>query len=910
MRLECPHCQQLLDFRGRRPSFCSFCGQPLSKPDFDPDATLPPSPRVPGSGPGGAVGSMVGNYRLVRELGRGGMGVVWEAEETGTGRRVALKLLLQDRNPDAAALARFLREARSAAALSHPRTTFVFGAGEHAGQPYITMELMPGRTLADIAEEEGPLPVGQAVNYLLDVIDGLEAAHELGIVHRDVKPSNCFLDGEGRVKVGDFGLSKSLAAETVLTRTGSFIGTPLFAAPEQVRGGAVDARTDVYAVGATLFYLIAGRGPFQGDPAAVIAQIVSDPAPSLRRLCPAVPRDLDQAVSRTLQKDPEQRYDRLGQLRQALLPFASGGSSIADIGRRLSAYMIDVIVIGLVLGLGQITMGGFVGLIGGAEFVQTPAYARMLRIAHVVSWAFHVIYFALAEGWWGRGVGKFMLGLRVIGPGGEVPGLGRALLRALFVPGTLGVSLAAFLALESPGSARGPWVLLPVLASTFVSYIPLLLCLTTMRARNGYRGLHELASGTRVMRLRTAAAGPALPDVPRIAPVVLPDGARQFGPFRAVGLLGESGAVQVLLARDDVLQRPVWVEMVPAGSAPASAQRVALTRPARLRWLQDGTDNGHAWAAFEAVDGAPLTNAVRARGGLDWEHGRLVLLGLAEELAAAAADGTLPQPLTLEQVWIDRAGLVKLLDRPVRAPSAADPEPELAASAAEGAVDLMRAAVALCAREQVLPGHAQEFARELGARPAKAETLTWAAGRLRELSERPAQLRWDDRLGIYAVTAGTEYMFYWLTGLSISLLMWAFTDLPLEQRGLPTLALDLLLPTVLAFWLRGGPVFRFLGIEVRRSNGRPAGRLRCAWRSAVAWEPLLVCNAVLPLFILMGTPGSEIVRSPPSVLITAFFVSCGGSCVLLLALAGVVYGIIRPRRGVQDLLAGTCLVPR
>jgi len=153
------------------------------------------------------------------------------------------------------------------------------------------MELMPGRTLSDIIDEEGALPVPRAVDLILDVIDGLDAAHAAGVIHRDVKPSNCFLDRDGRVKVGDFGLSKSLVSDAHLTRTGAFMGTPLFAAPEQVRSGTVDERTDIYSVGATLFYLIAHRGPFTGDATAVIAQIASDPAPSIRSLCPAVPKD-------------------------------------------------------------------------------------------------------------------------------------------------------------------------------------------------------------------------------------------------------------------------------------------------------------------------------------------------------------------------------------------------------------------------------------------------------------------------------------------------------------------------------------------------------------------------------------------------------------------------------------------
>jgi eukaryotic-like serine/threonine-protein kinase len=187
----------------------------------------------------------VADYRLLHPLGEGGMGAVWEAEQASSGRRVALKLLSQrlPRTPET--IERFLREGQLAASVSHPRSTFVFGAGEHEGQPYIVMELMPGRTLKDLIDEEGSVSIARSVDFILDVIEGLQAAHAIGVVHRDVKPSNCFLDSDGRVKVGDFGLSKSLVSDAGLTRTGTFLGTPQYAAPEQVRGGQVDPRTDL-----------------------------------------------------------------------------------------------------------------------------------------------------------------------------------------------------------------------------------------------------------------------------------------------------------------------------------------------------------------------------------------------------------------------------------------------------------------------------------------------------------------------------------------------------------------------------------------------------------------------------------------------------------------------------------------
>jgi hypothetical protein len=917
MQLECPYCRQVLEFSERRPGFCAFCGRPLPDTEIYLAETTPPPPQAGADDPAAELPTEVGEYRLVRQLGRGGMGMVWEAEQAGTGRRVALKLLAPELAHDPDALARFLREGRLAAALSHPRSTFIFGAGEHAGRPYIVMELMPGRTLLDLVREHGSLPVNRAVDHLLDVLDGLEAAHALGIIHRDVKPSNCFLDGDGRVKVGDFGLSKSLLGDAALTRTGTFMGTPMFAAPEQVRARAVDERTDIYAVGATLFYLIAGRGPFTGDPAAVIAQIASDPAPSLRAVCPAVPRDLDRIVGRTLEKDPELRYARLGQLRQSLLPFATGGTSIADVGRRLAAYMADLVLLRMLLLLIGIAVGIVVQSAGGTPAEQAARLADAELIAALLSWAVRVAYFAVAEGYWGRGVGKLLMGLRVVGGQGEPAGLGRALLRSLFIPGALGLTLLGLIPMSlaaraapaaSPSDFR---VLLATPAFVLAGLAVQALWLVTMRARNGYRGLHELASGTRVVRLRSRAGADRLREVPIVVPVALAGGERSFGPFRGVATVGRSGPVTVLQARDDVLHRPIWIRLGDSSAPPVPAERIPLSRPARPRWLQGGATDGRCWDAFEGVLGAPLVDAARSQRGLTWERGRFALLDLAEELEAAAADGTLPAPLSLDQVWVDRNGRVKLLDDPIQPVSVAAAEAgKASASAPERALTLLRAAAGLCTEGQVLPGHAQGFLQALAARPADEKALPWAVGQLRELCQRPARLRWDDRLGILGVTVGTEYNVYWLAGLLAAFLGWTLTG-RIGSSVVPALVLDAALPAALGFWLRGGPVFRFLGIEVRRASGRAAGQLRCAWRNVVAWVPLLLSNAWVP--VMMIQPDTLAFDPGKGVSVESGFLvllMCAGSCLTVPALFGVIYGVLRPQRGIPDLLAGTCLVPR
>src|SRR5262249_16607025 len=178
-----------------------------------------------------------GPYRIERLLGRGGMGEVYEAEHLEHGRRVALKVLSQ-RLSDPVDRARFLREGQLAASVSHPHIVYIYGSEEIAGIPVIAMELLPGGTLKDRVQKNGPLPPVDAIDAVLQVVSGLEAAQAAGVLHRDIKPSNCFVDADGTVKVGDFGLSIPTRARDVtqLTTTGTFHGTPQFASPEHLRG--------------------------------------------------------------------------------------------------------------------------------------------------------------------------------------------------------------------------------------------------------------------------------------------------------------------------------------------------------------------------------------------------------------------------------------------------------------------------------------------------------------------------------------------------------------------------------------------------------------------------------------------------------------------------------------------------
>ena len=249
----------------------------------------------------------VGGYRIVRHLGEGGMGSVYEATDDESGKRVAVKLLSTKLASNPISVERFRQEGRLASQLSHPRCVFVYDADADAGRPFIVMELMPGQTLKDVVEKKGRFNSTEAVLRILDVVDGLIEAHRFGLIHRDVKPSNCFLTADDRVKVGDFGLSKSLVeseSDVQLTGTGAFLGTVLYAAPEQIRGEEVGYDSDVYSVCATLYYLLTARAPYQHESlTAALARAISEPPPSIRRLRPDVPKALDRVVRKGLERD-------------------------------------------------------------------------------------------------------------------------------------------------------------------------------------------------------------------------------------------------------------------------------------------------------------------------------------------------------------------------------------------------------------------------------------------------------------------------------------------------------------------------------------------------------------------------------------------------------------------------------
>ncbi len=267
------------------------------------------------------IGRVVSHYRIIERLGEGGMGVVYAAEDTHLGRRVAVKFLSAQTTDTRHFKARFLREARSASALSHPHIAMIYDYGEtEEGFPFIVMELVRGRPLSEVLDE-GDLTLARAVEIIADVAAALGEAHALSIVHRDIKPSNIVINGRGQVKVLDFGLAKQLnderngadpEARTLLatrTRSDIVVGTPLYLSPEQATSAPVDGRSDLFALGALLYECVAGRPAFSGSSVIEIgAQIIHVNPPPPSTFNPRVPKELDRITMKALAKRPEARY--------------------------------------------------------------------------------------------------------------------------------------------------------------------------------------------------------------------------------------------------------------------------------------------------------------------------------------------------------------------------------------------------------------------------------------------------------------------------------------------------------------------------------------------------------------------------------------------------------------------------
>jgi serine/threonine protein kinase len=305
---ECAKCHTPLPVDGR---FCSHCGTPSGEMEHvcPPDPTDELRQRL--------SRTLAGRYEITRLLGRGGMAVVFLAEDLALERQVAIKVLPPEMAHDTKLIPRFHQEAKTAAKLDHPNIIPIYRVESEAGLVYFVMKYVAGRSLEQLLEE-GPLSIDLARRVLREAALALGHAHQRGIVHRDVKPANIMLETDGRVMLTDFGISKAVQAASQLTGTGTIIGTPHYMAPEQAKGLEVDGRADQYALAIVGHQVLTGKQPFEGSAHSILYKHVFEAPPPMLASRPDVPREMGAALERALSKDPEQRFATMENFAAAL----------------------------------------------------------------------------------------------------------------------------------------------------------------------------------------------------------------------------------------------------------------------------------------------------------------------------------------------------------------------------------------------------------------------------------------------------------------------------------------------------------------------------------------------------------------------------------------------------------------
>jgi uncharacterized RDD family membrane protein YckC len=678
------------------------------------------------------------------------------------------------------------------------------------------------------------------------------------------------------------------------------MGTPLFASPEQIRKEPLDHRTDVYSVAATLYYLLTGQAPHQtGDMAATMIRAVSEPAPTMRTLRPGISPALDAVVLKGLERSRDERYQDLEEFRQALLPFVSRPLSIGGMGLRFGAFVIDFVV--------------FAPL--GAVIYSQLAHQLSALPTSVLSVLFldipWVLYFILLEGLWGCSLGKRCLRLRVSrADANQLPGLGRVLLRtAVFYAVTaLPTTILSFIFPED--DTVGSLLFLLVLA------IGTVVLIAPMRARNGYRGLHEWLSGTRLVRLPWVKKRRPFPTEELVRTVVQRDELpERLGSFEVQGAMRWDGEAKLLLGQDVVLGRQVWIWLRPLSEPTLGAARREINRTTRPRWLAGGRHEQLQWDAFLAPVGCSLPRLLAREQRLPWSEVRPLLEQLTEELVEACRGGTLPATVGVEQVWVQPDGRVQLLDLP---PGGAPPEDEPPVNGPDQgrALGLLAQVAALTLEGHTrapaqtptpirapLPEHATALLNRLLGVEGSYQTVEQVQAEMAELHDRPTEITRGIRVGQLALAATLVY-----AGLSILFAVagqMLREDQPLDLENGLVLCLVPAVWVAWAFGWRGGYSLRLMGLSLVRRDGRKASRLQCALRSLILWTPVA---ALLLLAIDLNArhPGwHEAKDKTVGLLFVSLFL---GAAVLPLLYA--VLALVFPRRSFHDWLAGTYPVPR
>jgi len=275
------------------------------------------------------IGAEFDGYRIVRLIGRGGMGAVYEGLDVALGRRVAIKVLTESVNRNPGAVRRFQREAKAVASVSHPNIAQVYRVGKFGDLHYYAMEYVDGKSLEQMIAEEGRIAGRRCFDLMIQAVRGLKAAAEHGIIHRDVKPANLMVARDGTVKIVDFGIAKMIDdSDTFRTATGTIMGTPSYMSPEQCKGAPLDFRSDMYSLGCTFFELLTGRPPFEGETVyKVMASQIRAPTPAIPSIAPHVPGRLCNIIYTMMEKNPDNRYQSYDHLLTVLEAAREGRSA-------------------------------------------------------------------------------------------------------------------------------------------------------------------------------------------------------------------------------------------------------------------------------------------------------------------------------------------------------------------------------------------------------------------------------------------------------------------------------------------------------------------------------------------------------------------------------------------------------
>ncbi len=848
------------------------------------------------------VGGKFGDYQILKLLGKGGMGEVYEAEHLESGRRLALKVLSQPlRSPEDQS--RFLQEGRLAAQVNHPNCIYVYGSEEILGIPVITMELAPGGTFKDLLKKEGRLSPEKAVDLILQVVNGLEAMHSVGVLHRDIKPSNCFIDAEGNAKIGDFGLSISTLARSDydVATCGSFAGTPAFASPEQILGGELDVRSDIYSVGATLYSMLTGNVPFdEPDLMKLVSRILEKTPDSPRSVREEVPKGLAGIVMRCLEKKASGRFSSYSDLRRALQPFSSAAWEPAGLGLRMSARLLDLAILaGLLFLIGSV-LDAF-SLNGEENFLYVGGFLFLL-------------YFTVLEGLLGTTVGKTLRKIRVIGPERTVPGVPRSLLRALiFFILVIVVGRLAGEQLRNLPLGEGLQENRFIISTLFY---PSLACLlfATARRRNGHAGIHDLMSGTRVVTIL-----PVRDETEELSfeTISLPETRHSMGPYVVMESLRKAPDDELILGYDDKLKRKIWIHVRPPGTVPLPESRHDISRPGRLRWINGKRTPEMSWDAYEAPEGKPFLRHASKRSS--WARVRIWLAEIIEEIGIGLEEESLPSLMGLGQIWITAKGRVKLFDfsAPDLDPKMKLPDPVEISGVPESlrAMRELLKQAALSALEGVprglddarrgvpsipLPLQARSFIETLNVK--KETDLAELAGLLRSWIGQPdllSKLRLK-RLGTVLLSLSM------LAALDVFALLPRAESLQSLLGWSISLAYLGILSSLSAFANRGSFLLKAMNFAVVGSDGSPVSRRRAFLRSLIGWSPMII------LGLLPSIWNRALVLDPlaPDKIIGLTIPLWPSLFLLGIAFAGAVWSVVTPERGPHDRIAGTYLVPR